>query len=215
VRIPDAQVAPRWKRILLSGWVSYFGLMGGAVALEYFTRPWRNPVIPTPYTMFYLLGTVVCALHGYWWGLAASLSWLAVATLMGHFYWHFEVEPTLRDYLIRFAGHIIVPIWISRPGEQRRKILAVISTAVSHEFNNLLMVIIGNSCLIRDSLSADDQQRLDEILKAGDRAAKVVENMRRYANLGRISPDMVNISEMLSNIEPANGADGNGKVLNI
>jgi len=206
---------PTWKRVLVSGWVSYFGLMGGAVALEYFTRPWTNPVIPTPYTMFYLLGTVVCALHGYWWGLAASLSWFTVVTLMGHFYWHQDTEPTLRDYLIRFAGHIIVPIWISRPGEQRRKILAIISTAVSHEFNNLLMVIIGNSCLVRESLSPRDQVYIDEILKAGDRAAKVVESMRLYASLGRISPEMVNISEMANNIKPPNGNGGNGKVLNI
>lgn len=189
-------------------------MMGGAALFEYSTRPWTSTVIPTPYTMLYGLGTFVCAQHGYAWGVAASMSWFAVTTMMGRFYWHVKPEPTPLEHIIRGLFQLGVPIVLSRPMEKLRKILLIIATAVNHEFNNMLQVIMGLS-LIRDSLSADQQYHIDETLKAAERMAGVVRSMRHYAALGKVSPEMVDISEMARAIKPPNGNGGNGKVLNI
>lgn len=212
--LPDPE-RPRWKRILLSGWVSLIGCMGGAVAIEYFTRPWKSTVISTPYTMFYGLGTFVCAQHGYWWGITASMGWFAVTTLVGHYYWHVKPEPTTIEYVIRGSLHLGIPILLSRPMEKLRKILLVISTAVNHELNNMLQVVMGLS-MLRDSVPVDQRYHIDETIKAAERMSRVVKRMRHYAALGRVSPEMIDISKMAEHIKAKNGnGESNGKILNI
>lgn len=66
---------------------------------------------------------------------------------------------------------------------EKMKSLGIVTAGISHEFNNLLAVIIGNAELLDGNFDDDQelQKCLNAIIKAGDDGAAIVKNMLLYA----------------------------------
>ncbi|MGE0601444.1 MAG: PAS domain S-box protein [Dehalococcoidia bacterium] len=82
--------------------------------------------------------------------------------------------------------------------------LASLAGGVAHDFNNLLTAILGNVAVIR-SLPEGDPERdhaLDDIETAGTHAAELASQMLAYAGTADLTRREVNVSELLSTMEP-------------
>lgn len=66
---------------------------------------------------------------------------------------------------------------------EKMKSLGIVTAGISHEFNNLLAVIIGNAELLDGNLDHDQelQKSLNAIIKASDDGTAIVKNMLLYA----------------------------------
>ena len=66
---------------------------------------------------------------------------------------------------------------------EKLKSLGIVTAGISHEFNNLLAVIIGNAERLDRHFDGDQelQKSLNAIIKAGDDGAAIVKNMLLYA----------------------------------
>ena len=66
---------------------------------------------------------------------------------------------------------------------EKLKSLGIVTAGISHEFNNLLMIIIGNAELLDGNFDDNQklQQSLNTIIKASDDGAAIVKNMLLYA----------------------------------
>ena len=68
---------------------------------------------------------------------------------------------------------------------QKRESLGVLAGGVAHDFNNLLTAIIGNASLVSErTTDGDSQQRLGAVLRAGEQAALLVQQLLAYAGKG-------------------------------
>ncbi|MBT6561688.1 MAG: HAMP domain-containing histidine kinase, partial [Candidatus Scalindua sp.] len=66
---------------------------------------------------------------------------------------------------------------------EKLKSLGIVTAGISHEFNNFLMIIIGNAELLDGNFDDNQklQQSLNTIIKASDDGAAIVKNMLLYA----------------------------------
>jgi signal transduction histidine kinase/CheY-like chemotaxis protein len=69
-------------------------------------------------------------------------------------------------------------------------LLGLLSATVAHDFNNLLMVIMGNAAALKPGLQGQAREDLDEIERAGERAADLCRSLLTLAG-ERISGDEV------------------------
>jgi len=69
-------------------------------------------------------------------------------------------------------------------------LLGLLSATVAHDFNNLLMVIMGNAAALKPGLVDQAREDLDEIERAGERAADLCRSLLTLAG-ERISGDEV------------------------
>ena len=149
--------------------------------------------------MFYGIGTTLCALRGYGWGLAASLSWYCLVFPVQWIWFHNYKQVFDSDQAQRLLLQIAWPLLISWLAAERREaehqkaeLLLILRTGIAHEFNNLLMVIMGGCDLVRSTLPEDspEYEKLTEALTATERAAELVESIRQHARAGRVSPEL-------------------------
>ena len=82
---------------------------------------------------------------------------------------------------------------------QKLETLGVLAGGIAHDFNNLLMVILGNTelALFRLSPMSPARDNLQEIEKASDRAAELVNQMLAYSGRGRFVVEPININELV------------------
>lgn len=73
---------------------------------------------------------------------------------------------------------------------------------VAHDFNNLLTVINGCSTILLEQARSDDPMRvlIDEILKAGERAATLTRQLLAFSRQQVLKPERVDLSESLRTI---------------
>jgi PAS domain S-box-containing protein len=92
---------------------------------------------------------------------------------------------------------------------QKRESLGVLAGGVAHEFNNLLMGILGNVELAQLELpdSSPIRADLDEIETAAKRAAEVSRQMLAFSGKGKIEPQMVNLAEVVQGMRHLIRAD--------
>ncbi len=64
---------------------------------------------------------------------------------------------------------------------QRREALGRLAGGVAHDFNNLLTVILGNVEDVRDRVSGEDLDAIDDALEAGHRASNLVRQLLIYS----------------------------------
>jgi PAS domain S-box-containing protein len=70
---------------------------------------------------------------------------------------------------------------------QKLESIGQLATGVAHDFNNLLMGILGSASLLQETVPADfpDRGRLDDIVKASERAADLTRELLAYSGKGR------------------------------
>ncbi len=85
---------------------------------------------------------------------------------------------------------------------QKMESIALLAGGVAHDFNNLLVGIIGNASLaleMQDSGSATEDL-LERIIKSGQRAAHLTNQMLAYSGKGRFVVEPVDLSEMVREV---------------
>ncbi len=85
---------------------------------------------------------------------------------------------------------------------QKQDSLATLSAGLAHDFNNVLMMILGNCQLTKMKLAngvkeAEVQKYLDNIEKATSRASALTNKFMSYSEQGPVSKTVCNISKML------------------
>lgn len=88
---------------------------------------------------------------------------------------------------------------------QSQKIETVgrLAGGISHEFNNLLMVITNYASLCRDSLKPDNPMRedIEEILKAAQRAGNLTRQLLTFSRLHAVEMHLLNLNDIISSME--------------
>jgi PAS domain S-box-containing protein len=86
---------------------------------------------------------------------------------------------------------------------QKLESLGVLAGGIAHEFNNLLVSIMGNAELVQGDLARGSANRhsLDAVLEAAGRAADLCRQMQAYAGRGRISKKPSNLSRLILDIQ--------------
>lgn len=94
---------------------------------------------------------------------------------------------------------------------QRLEIIGTLTASISHEFNNLLTPIMGNSMLALEKLPSDEDELYDELLEIYSASCKAKEIISRLSDLSRknsetsfrqVAPDEL-IRKMVRTAEPA------------
>ncbi len=86
---------------------------------------------------------------------------------------------------------------------QKMEAIGVLAGGIAHDFNNLLTAINGYSDLILNRMPADDPSRpnVQEVRKAGDRAANLTNQLLAFSRRQVTQPIVHNINTVISSIE--------------
>ncbi len=82
---------------------------------------------------------------------------------------------------------------------QKLESLGVLSGGVAHDFNSLLMVILGNTALLRSlkGLPSKAIDRIESIEEAGGRADELIKHLLAYARTGRHNPQSTDLNVVM------------------
>lgn len=85
---------------------------------------------------------------------------------------------------------------------QKRESLGVVAGGVAHEFNNLLMGMLGNVELALTKLSRQSPVRryLEQLESLGNRAAEITRQMLDYSGKGRFTAEFINLTTMIADM---------------
>ncbi len=85
---------------------------------------------------------------------------------------------------------------------QKMEAIGRLAGGVAHDFNNLLTVILGNTDMLRQSVTdASGRSDLDEIHEAAQRAADLTRQLLTFARKQRISPQALDLSEVVPRVQ--------------
>ena len=86
---------------------------------------------------------------------------------------------------------------------QKMEAIGRLAGGVAHDFNNLLMVILGYSDLLLQQMSPDAAGRadVDEIKKAGERAAALTRQLLAFSRRQILEPRVTDFNEIVANVE--------------
>ena len=86
---------------------------------------------------------------------------------------------------------------------QKMEAIGTLAGGIAHDFNNLLTTIIGNADLALADLSADIPlyTNIEEIRKAGQRAASLTRQLLAFSRKQVIQPEVLNLNEILAGTE--------------
>ena len=85
---------------------------------------------------------------------------------------------------------------------QKMEVVGRLAGGIAHDFNNLLTVINGTADLAAENLVAGDPLLADlqEIHRAGDRAAALTQQLLAFSRKQIMKPDVVNLGELAANL---------------
>jgi len=86
---------------------------------------------------------------------------------------------------------------------QKMEAVGRLAGGIAHDFNNLLTIINGYSQLLLERLRSDDPQReqIDEIKKAGDRAAALTRQLLAFSRQQVLEPQVLDLNAVVANLE--------------
>ncbi len=86
---------------------------------------------------------------------------------------------------------------------QKMEAIGTLAGGIAHDFNNLLTAIMGYSELILQELRAEDPLRkeVEEIRKAGERAASLTRQLLAFSRRQILSPRIVDLTAVVSGME--------------
>ncbi|HEY6930890.1 MAG TPA: PAS domain S-box protein, partial [Thermoanaerobaculia bacterium] len=85
---------------------------------------------------------------------------------------------------------------------QKMEAIGQLAGGVAHDFNNLLTAILGYSDLLTGRVqSADLQEAVDEIKKAGERAAALTRQLLAFSRKQVLSPEVLDLNRLIENLE--------------
>jgi PAS domain S-box-containing protein len=85
---------------------------------------------------------------------------------------------------------------------QKMEVVGQLTGGLAHDFNNLLMIIGGNLDLIRRRVSDEHiTRRLDQVLIAVQRGAKLTQQLLAFSRIQSLSPESICINNLLPEIE--------------
>jgi PAS domain S-box-containing protein len=86
---------------------------------------------------------------------------------------------------------------------QKMEVVGQLTGGLAHDFNNLLMIIGGNLDLVRRRVSDDHiiMRRLDQIVTAVQRGAKLTQQLLAFSRIQSLSPESICINSLLPGIE--------------
>lgn len=107
--------------------------------------------------------------------------------------------------LLGIARDMTERIRLEQTLRQSQKMEAVgrLAGGIAHDFNNLLVVIIGYSSLALEKLGEYDSSRpmLEEIKKAGDRAAALTHQLLAFSRKQIIQPVALNLNSVVTDMD--------------
>jgi two-component system cell cycle sensor histidine kinase/response regulator CckA len=86
---------------------------------------------------------------------------------------------------------------------QKLEAVGLLAGGIAHDFNNLLVGILGYSELVLGELDLDDPRRshIEEVTKAGRRAAALIRQLLAFSRKQRLTPTVVNLNLVVADIE--------------
>jgi two-component system, cell cycle sensor histidine kinase and response regulator CckA len=88
---------------------------------------------------------------------------------------------------------------------QKMEAVGRLAGGVAHDFNNLLTAILGYCNLMLDDVSAEDPMRpdLEEIRRAGERAAELTRQLLAFSRRQMLQPQIVDVNAFVRRLETA------------
>jgi nitrogen-specific signal transduction histidine kinase/CheY-like chemotaxis protein len=83
---------------------------------------------------------------------------------------------------------------------QKLESVSLLAGGVAHDFNNLLATIMGSASLLAGDVAAREQEHVDAILQASQRAADLTRQLLAYAGKGRYVIEPVDLSAMVRDL---------------
>jgi len=96
---------------------------------------------------------------------------------------------------------------------QKMEALGQLAGGMAHDFNNALNVIIGYSKMLLANSGQNDAayRRVEEIHKAGERAAALTSHLLAFSGKQMLQPRTVNLADLFHDLEPVlSGTPGDG-----
>ena len=116
-----------------------------------------------------------------------------------------EEDARLSGILGNLAGRIYENRWLCATAQaQKMEALGQLAGGMAHDFNNVLNVIIGYSKLLLSGSTPEGpvRHRVEEIHKAGERAAALTKRILAFSGRQMLQPQTVNLAEFLRDLEP-------------
>ncbi len=86
---------------------------------------------------------------------------------------------------------------------QKMEAIGHLAGGIAHDFNNLLTVILGYSNFVTASLSAHDERRadMDEVVRAGERAATLTRQLLAFSRKQVLQPAAVDLNALVNGMK--------------
>ena len=86
---------------------------------------------------------------------------------------------------------------------QKFETIGTLAAGVAHDFNNLLTSILGNASLVMDALSSANpfREKLEDVVRAGQRAAELTHQLLAYSGKGRHFMQKVELSSLVERVQ--------------
>jgi two-component system, cell cycle sensor histidine kinase and response regulator CckA len=136
--------------------------------------------------------------------LAVETRVLASSGVAAHFYWHFRSVRDEAGRLLRIhaVGRDITECHDAYQGldsERRSESIIRLARGLSHDFNNMLVSVLGNASVLASQLEPNHPWRsiVEDIIAGADRAATLTRQLLTYARSTRHASHRIRLGDLL------------------